>query len=173
MSIRSLSNSVPSGLCPFSVCLWLDVGLSLRCPLGAWCYLGEIEALSTTLDQEGLAGCGRACDHEGGSSPEILHHGWKLNLDHREERQGDIFILPLRYHDMYFEAEFIANVIAGSLMNMVYCYAKIHFPICHLWNQPGTTWCRLFSARAGSFDNPAKVRQLSGSLRVFVAMMFV
>jgi len=115
MSIRNLSNSVPSGLCPVSVCLWLDVGLSLRCPLSAWCYLGEIEALFNTLDQEGLAGC--ACDHEGGSSPEILHHGWKLNLDHSEERQGDIFILPLRYHDMYFEAEFLANVIAGSLMN--------------------------------------------------------
>jgi len=34
-------------------------------------------------------------------SLEILHHGRELNPDHREDRQGDSFILPLRYCDGY------------------------------------------------------------------------
>jgi len=34
------------------------------------------------------------------NSLETLHQGWEMNSDHREDRQGDAFILSLSYYDL-------------------------------------------------------------------------
>ena len=39
------------------VCPCLDMGLPAWCPQVVWCHWGEIESLSATLAQDGLAGC--------------------------------------------------------------------------------------------------------------------
>jgi len=58
------------------ICPWLDVGLPPRCPQVVWCHWGEIEPISATLAQDGLA----ECDKPGKKSLEILNNHRVIHL---------------------------------------------------------------------------------------------
>ena len=55
--IKGLELSSPIFYLGHILCPWLDFGLPPQFPQVLWCYWGEIEPLSATLTQDGLAEC--------------------------------------------------------------------------------------------------------------------
>ena len=116
-----------------------------RCPQVMGCYWREVEPFSATLAPDELAEC---------DQPEKIPQNtppWMgLNPGHGEDREGDSFIFPLRYHDWLGEDNAIILVECRLCLDILtsgvipaFCLASVlkgafknplKFDFTALWN---------------------------------------